>query len=360
MMKRVISLTLILVLWVALVSMSVTAAQNLDTASTWARDGIAEAIGKGFVPADIQSDYQDTITRAEFCRMAVKWVEYALDKDIEAVLTAKGLSRDKNPFTDTDDLNILAAYVLGITAGTGEGRFSPDGYITREQAATMIMNTCRTIGWGWSEDVVYTEMPLPFYDIDAASDWARRGISFVQIHCIMSGTGNNNFSSKAVYTREQSIVTFNNIRPLPPAQGKIIYYYDDASWDQREFDDFGREWKATTYNPGGSVKFWYVNEYDDFGNVKATVYDYSNAIAYSFEIEYDANGRSEKYTRYHPDGSIDYWHLNEYDDDGNLTRMTVFNPDGSTSGRVEFKDGRTYKNTTYNPDGSVMYEDTFD
>jgi len=47
--------------------------------------------------------------------------------------------------------------------------------------------------------------------LHTASGWAAAGINFVGTNGIMQGTGDNMFSPKAVYTREQSIVTFNNI-----------------------------------------------------------------------------------------------------------------------------------------------------
>jgi hypothetical protein len=182
-------------------------------ASPWAREGIAEAIGKGFVPAEIQGRYQNVITRAEFCRLAVRWVEYTEGKSIDDVLAEQGKTRNVNAFTDTNDPDILAAYALGITSGTGGGRFTPDGQFTREQSAVMIMNTLNAIGWvrDW-DGAANADLPQPFDDLEAASEWARPGISSVQLNGIMAGTGNNNFSPKALYTREQSIVTFNNIR----------------------------------------------------------------------------------------------------------------------------------------------------
>jgi hypothetical protein len=183
----------------------------LGSASSWAREGISGAIAKGFVPSDIQGSYQSIITRAEFCRMAVRWVEYAAGKEIDEVLAEKGLARDTNAFRDTDDPGILAAFALGITAGTGNNQFFPLGRLTRQQAAVMIMNTCRAVGFPGPDAAVSTEMPLPFYDIDTAANWARTGISFVQAHGIMSGMGNNNFSPNTGYTREQSIVAFNSI-----------------------------------------------------------------------------------------------------------------------------------------------------
>jgi len=176
-------------------------------ASVWARSGIVSALDKGFVPAEIQGGYTNTITRAEFCRMAVKWVEYAAGKSIDTVLSEKGLARDSNAFTDTNDPDILAAFALGITNGTGVRQFSPDGEFTREQAATMIRNVCRVIGMN-------TDNPPPseFADMSSASNWAVDGINFVKAAGIMQGTGNNNFSPAATYTREQSIITFNNIK----------------------------------------------------------------------------------------------------------------------------------------------------
>jgi len=185
-------------------------APNLDTAAAWAHEGINAAFNKGFIPADIQDNYTAVITREEFCRMAVRWVEYALGMSIDEILAERGLSRFPNPFADTSDLDILAAYALGITAGTSPTTFDPKGLFTRQQAATMIMNTCKVIGAG-------TEyIPLSdFTDMDDAAAWARPGINFVRANGIMSGTNTivAVFSPNATYTRQESIVTFNNIDP---------------------------------------------------------------------------------------------------------------------------------------------------
>ena len=188
-------------------TMMLTTPNPLDSASGWAREGITAAIAKDFVPADLQDTYTATITRAEFCRMAVKWVEAATGKTIDAILAENGKTRNPNAFTDVTNSDILAAAALGITGGTGPGTFSPNGQITREQAATMIRNTCKAIGMD-------TDAPPPsgFADIETASDWAVDAINFCRANGIMSGTGQDNFSPNVAYTREQSIVTFNNIK----------------------------------------------------------------------------------------------------------------------------------------------------
>jgi len=207
MKKRILTVAVALVLALSLaVPALATDPAPIDAASSWARSGILSAINKGFVPADLQDKYTDVITRQEFCRMAVKWVEYVFDMNIDAILEKQDLQRNPNAFTDTNDSYILAAFALGVTAGMGNGLFVPNGQFSREQAATMIMNTCKAIGAaaGGSPNAGFADMSI-------AANWAHPGINFVRDNSIMAGTGNNNFDPKATYTREQSIVTFNNI-----------------------------------------------------------------------------------------------------------------------------------------------------
>ena len=69
------------------------------------------------------------------------------------------------------------------------------------------MNTCRAIGANVDEPP-----DSGFADIGSASDWAIEGINFVRSNEIMQGTGSNSFSPLELYSREQSIITLNNIR----------------------------------------------------------------------------------------------------------------------------------------------------
>lgn len=192
-------------------------APNLSAADGWAQSGIQRAYEKGFIPNDLQGNYKNVITRAEFCRMAVQWVEYRTGKTIDAVIADKGLTVRQDAFSDTKDPYILAAYTLGITSGTvaptatTSGQFTPDGEFNRQQAAVMIMNTCKVIG------IDTTNPPISdFTDLNDADSWARTGINFVRANRIMGGTSTDplkpTFNPKGVYTRQESIVTFNNIK----------------------------------------------------------------------------------------------------------------------------------------------------
>jgi len=207
MKKRFLSIALVLCLLLTLVPTTFSAPAELDSASTWAHDGIQAAVAKGFIPADLQDNFKNVITRQEFCRMAVNWLEYAIGSPIDSILASRGLTRDPNSFSDTNDPNILAAFALGITSGVGNNQFNPGGQFNREQAATMIMNTVCALGMD-----VTNPAPSGFADMSKAATWAHTGINYVRAHGIMQGTGDNNFSPKGLYTREQSIITFNNIK----------------------------------------------------------------------------------------------------------------------------------------------------
>jgi hypothetical protein len=146
--------------------------------------------------------------------MAVMFVEFVLEKDIDDILIEQSLSRDYYAFYDTPDPYILAAYALGITNGTraptetNPGLFTPDGQFTRQEAATMLMRICRVIGMDISD------LPVSdFTDMSEASVWAYDGINFVRANGIMNGTSATmmTFSPKGLYTRQESIVSFDRI-----------------------------------------------------------------------------------------------------------------------------------------------------
>ena len=178
----------------------------IATASEWARDGIREALNKGIIPAQLQDNYKNVITRYEFCLMAMKYIEYATGKSTELFMAERGIAPVANHFTDTEDPAILAAYAIGVTSGTSVNTFTPNGLLSREQAATLIMNICRTLGIN-----IDGAPSCGFDDMGSASGWAKGGIDFCVANGIMNGIGNNKFDPKATYSREQSIVTFDNI-----------------------------------------------------------------------------------------------------------------------------------------------------
>ena len=184
----------------------------IDSAAPWAREGILSAIEKGFVPELLQNNYSNVITRAEFARLAVSYLEYAAEEAIADIVAENGDPEKANhTFSDTSDPFILAAYRLGVITGTRTptdntpGTFNPGGQFTREQAATMLMNLCKVLGYE-----VDNAPDSGFADINLAASWAIAGINFVRAQEFMLGSAGN-FNPRGTYTRQESIMMFDNM-----------------------------------------------------------------------------------------------------------------------------------------------------
>ncbi|MDR1669959.1 MAG: S-layer homology domain-containing protein [Oscillospiraceae bacterium] len=181
-----------------------------DVPSSWAAASVGSAIAKGFVPADLQTGYANTINRLDFCRLAVKYMEYATGKPIDTILSERGLRRDSNAFTDVTNADVLAAHALGVTSGTGGGVFNPYAEFSRESAAGMIMNLHRAMGFDVSNPA-----PSSFSDAAQISTWTKAGVDYCVAAGIMGGNGGA-FNPKGLFTREMSIMTFDNMGAALP------------------------------------------------------------------------------------------------------------------------------------------------
>ncbi len=183
--------------------------ESINTASNWAQESIVNAIYAQLVPSDLQRSYGVNITRAEFCHMAVTYIEAQTGMDIDIYLQQMGLTINRDSFSDTEDGDILAANTLGIVNGIGNRLFNPDGDITRQEAATMLMRLQRVLG----HTVTETETPN-FIDASSISLWAVEGITYCYDNDVMTGVGGNRFDPHGTYTREQAITTMYRLFTL--------------------------------------------------------------------------------------------------------------------------------------------------
>ena len=167
------------------------AGPDLSTASEWAHEGITRAIAAGLVPQNLQSNYNQATTRAEFAALGVALYEAATGRTITG----------RASFYDTNDINVQKMGYLGVVTGVGSGNFNPGGQLTREQAAVMLSRLAEVIG-----QPLAPSAPT-FADNASVSSWAFDAVGQMQASGIMGGTGNNNFSPGGDYTREQSIIT---------------------------------------------------------------------------------------------------------------------------------------------------------
>lgn len=173
--------------------------------SAWAKADVERAAELGILAQELQDKYRQPITRAEFCSLAdLLWSK----------VTGSSAAAQPVSFTDTDDAHVLNMAAEGIVSGVGAGRFSPDGQLTREQAAAILVRLADTINDRGSKEHVVPAGTAAFADNGSISGWALEAVGRVQAGGVMSGVGENMFSPKGNYTREQAVITVMRIYDL--------------------------------------------------------------------------------------------------------------------------------------------------
>ncbi len=108
-------------------------------------------------------------------------------------------------FSDVDPSAYYAPYVAwaakhGITSGTGDGRFSPDALINREQMATFFVRYFEIFGVEFDTGAEIETIPA---DIDQVSDYAKEAVLKLWKTGLLNGDGIN-FNPKTNASRAQA------------------------------------------------------------------------------------------------------------------------------------------------------------
>ena len=190
-MKKLVSLLVVLCLVFSCIS--AMAEGKWTNASDWAKPELENAIEVGVYPISLENkDLTQNITRAEQAALTVKIYE---------AVTGKIADAGENPFTDTNDKEIVKAFKLGITSGTTATTFSPDENLTREQAAAMLARVYKKIR---NIEVLSFEMPEKFADHSSISDYATESVYFMNAQGYIKGT-EAGFEPQGLCTREQAL-----------------------------------------------------------------------------------------------------------------------------------------------------------
>lgn len=168
--------------------------------SDYAMDGILEAYYKGLTYDYYfdRVDHKSPISRAEFAGCGnnlICQIEDVLWVDLVDQYGSQGAD-----FEDTTDPEVKLANALGFVSGVGNNKFNPNGKITRQEAATMLMRIGQKYG------LEPTSERIAFSDV-VADSWAKEGIDYVSSLGIMSGVGDGKFDPNGLYTYEQTILT---------------------------------------------------------------------------------------------------------------------------------------------------------
>lgn len=164
------------------------------TQSGWAEPELIEAYENGLTYPGVMYDYGRSITREEFCTIAVKLYE-----KLTGFTAIPGI----DPFDDTDNPDVLKAYKLGIVNGISETQFAPSNNITRQEMCVMIY---RALGAARLDTSVDPTAPFPFTDADIIASWAIKEVKFCHQNGIMNGTSLTTIDPLPNTPREQAIV----------------------------------------------------------------------------------------------------------------------------------------------------------
>lgn len=159
--------------------------------SSWARAEVNTAVERGLATDRVLRDYQKPITREEFCELIMRLYDRLSGNEEE--------KHSSNPFKDTDNPEVLRAYNLGIVGGTGNGTFSPNKPLNREQMSAMFFNMIKLL----YPDIENTAEELTFNDKNAISKWAYPAIQYMNKTKIITGS-NNLFNPQKEASREQA------------------------------------------------------------------------------------------------------------------------------------------------------------
>ena len=169
--------------------------EGIDS-SEWATDYILECMELGFLEDVSELNYKEPITREKFCEI----VYNMLDKTMEI----KWQKTSPNPFRDTFNEKVFSLCHEGVINGKGDYTFAPDDYLTREEAATILIRTAQLMEIGMPENAYDDKV---YDDEDEISEWAFPSVHYCRKLNIMVGTSETEFSPKETYTAEQAVAT---------------------------------------------------------------------------------------------------------------------------------------------------------
>ncbi|MDL2248529.1 S-layer homology domain-containing protein, partial [Tyzzerella sp. OttesenSCG-928-J15] len=201
-MKKNLYAALLLLCFVMLVLPQKNVFAAASAPSPWAEESIKLANDAGLIPTDLNDDYQANITRREFCHVIMRFVHKSWEPVPEFPIDMK------SPFSDVDDRLVNIAYELKITSGTGENKFNPDGFITRQEAAAMLYNAAKDYYGGKSYS------PVTFADSAQIASWAKDKVQAVAGSGVLQGTSQTEFNPLGTYTREQCYVSVLRLHNL--------------------------------------------------------------------------------------------------------------------------------------------------
>lgn len=166
---------------------TVSAAPEFNEADEWTLPELTQAYELGLTTEKSMQKMSSSITREEFCELAVLFYEKYTGK--EAAIPAN------NPFNDTTNPIILKAVELGITNGFTPTSFNPGGPISKQDMAVMIVRAMKAGGI----DTSVTTKVTAFMDAKEIGGHALSSVEALQERGVLKGEKYDSVNGTARY-----------------------------------------------------------------------------------------------------------------------------------------------------------------
>lgn len=177
---------------------------NFINLASWAEDAVRAMDELGLVPNAVKASPMDgIITRQNMCRMIMLTFKQMMG------VSDADLGTPEDPFTDTDDLDVLNACRLGIVNGKGDGTFGPGEPITRQDFFVMSVRFLTAIGYPYEDDE--TCDLSRFVDADKLSNYAKAPTRLVVGIGAVNGNKDNELCPNDEIVCQEAIVVFHRI-----------------------------------------------------------------------------------------------------------------------------------------------------
>lgn len=173
-----------------------------DVQKHWAKEAIEYCLSKGYFKDIVKGqkfEPEKQITRGEFITVLAR---FAGAKESNA----------KTSFTDIDKNMYYAPFVAwakenNITAGTGNGKFSPEKPISRAEMTTMLYRFLKSI----KIDLKSLDKNIDFKDKDKIPSWAKEAIKEMVDFGILNGNDDKTFNPMGKFKRCQMAQIIYNL-----------------------------------------------------------------------------------------------------------------------------------------------------
>jgi len=169
----------------------------MNGVSPWAVTELTSLYKMDVLPPMLWGDYQSNVTRAEFAGLLVNLYEEMLGKEIAYP--------DRTNFEDIQnhayEIEIRKAYQIELVSGLSETQYNPEGRISRQEAAKMIV-TFICIVEVIPQPIGFGSLHLVYKDAAKIGVWAAPFVWFAYENDVMQGSGLN-FDPLSNLTREQ-------------------------------------------------------------------------------------------------------------------------------------------------------------